>query len=217
MAFNPKYEIDLRAIYDRVFGDRPLGFRRKTRPIITQSSFKRQFATRAIRKIIERTREKRVDKDGNTLGEYSKSYRESEVFKFLKGSMRKTNLTLTGEMLESLTGQKIRSRNSKLDIGLIGAENKAKAHGHITGMEGHPVLDGKVKKRDFLGLPTKVEDEIMKELIKTFEPVSQSQFAQTLLNRLREDRTELIIGSAVQRRINQSLAENIEGDLDGNS
>lgn len=115
-----------------------------------------------IDRIVERT-ERGKSVSGAALPKYSKAYKESLEFAAF-GKTNKVNMTLTGEMLSSLTV--LSASNGRLKIGFDGEENNAKAFGHISGMEGHPTLEGKVPEREFFGL-TKAEIESIR---KEFRP-----------------------------------------------
>lgn len=100
--------------------------------------------------IKERTREQNKSVHNRSLADYSDSYIESDEFEAFNKSENDVNLTLTGDMIDSL--DVISYSPTKIKIGWEDELNNAKAYGHITGMEGHPWLEGKVKKRDFFGV-----------------------------------------------------------------
>jgi len=95
--------------------------------------------------ILERTN-KGYDKNYKKFKSYSKSYRASREFKVYKGSQRRVDLKLTGDMQASV--QIDVKGNGKLEIKIPESEEfaSAKAHGHIHGSSILPV-------RDFWGLP----------------------------------------------------------------
>lgn len=115
-----------------------------------------------IDRIVERTQEGKSS-DGSKFAKYSASYKDSLEFKAFEKSSN-VNMTLSGDMLSSLTI--ISSKNGKIKIGWDDPENNAKAYGHMTGMEGHPVLEGITPKRQFFGV-TADEIAVMK---KEFRP-----------------------------------------------
>lgn len=89
-----------------------------------------------------------IGADGSSLKPaYSKSYKNSleyEVF----GKDGTVNMQLTGGMVQSLN---ILAQNATtMKVGFEGEES-VKAFAHMTGYEGHPTLDGKVKPRKFFG------------------------------------------------------------------
>jgi hypothetical protein len=109
-------------------------------------------ATEVIDKIIERTRERNIDKNGRKLPGYSKSYRNSDDFKIAGKSAGSVDLTLTGDMLDSL--KLLSHRKGKIVIGFDKDDtvNNGKAEGNIKGTYGQSKpIPG--KQRDFLGLP----------------------------------------------------------------
>lgn len=71
----------------------------------------------------------------------SKKYADEQ-----KGGSRNPNLELMGDMLDALT---FKQRADGLEIGVFGKE-ASKAEGHNTGFAGHPTLDGKAPKRQFI-------------------------------------------------------------------
>jgi phage gpG-like protein len=84
----------------------------------------------------------------------SKKYAESE-----KGGNTQPNLTLDGDMLDSLEAD---FEGDTLTVGIFDSEQAAKAYGHNTGMEGHPWLDGKTPVRKFI--PDK-DEKFKKEIM----------------------------------------------------
>lgn len=149
-----------------------------------------------IDKIVERTQEQNVDKFGKTLGKYSDTYRKSLAFKVAKGGQSAVNLTLTGDMLASLTV--LAQTDQTVTIGFDDSEQNAKAYGHISGMAGHPVLDGKVKVRDFMGLPKSELNAIAAEFEDQATVVDSIESAQT---RAQLDRAVLNLISEVSEEI----------------
>lgn len=155
MAFNPKYEVNINKIINRLYGDREYEMRRRIRETASQEFFKLDFGLLAIDRIVARSRDG-IDKNGKAFAEYSESYKKSLAFR-VSGKSSNVNLTLTGEMLASMTTV---PTDSGFNIEMIDQRNRSKAHGIITGQQ------GKWKaKRDFLGLPEKEENEIFKDLL----------------------------------------------------
>lgn len=157
MAYNPILTINLNKLFDTAFKSEPISYRRELRPIISRREFVNDFKKRFIRTIRDRVRREHVDKNDNTLVPYSKKYKESDVFSVLK-SGSSVDLTLSGEMLESIEGV---SRDTEITFQFKGARNKNVAHGHINGSNNLP-------KRDFFGMPAKDQIDILKELVKFF-------------------------------------------------
>jgi len=113
-------------------------------------STKQAIGQAIIDKIVERT-QNNLDKNDKSLGHYSKSYKATADFAILKGRKNLVDLTATGDMLAALTITKMTPQT--ITIGFNDTEQNAKAYGHISGFKGHPVLEGLVQERDFLGLP----------------------------------------------------------------
>jgi hypothetical protein len=157
-----KFKINL----DQLFGER-LNVNRSTREAIGQA---------VIDRIVERT-QSGIDKFGRSLGRYSPSYKSSLAFKVTKGGDSIVNLTQTGDMLGSLTI--VEQSDRTLTIGFDDSDQNVKAYGHISGMEGHPVLEGKVKKRDFMGLPKGELDKIASEFESQAKQVDSIENATT--------------------------------------
>ena len=101
-----------------------------------------------IDQIVDRTKSGK-DVNGSSFAPYSESYKKSLDFKAF-GKTNAVDMTLTDEMLSMLTILSV--KGSVLRVGWNDAESSAKAYGHITGMKGHPRLDGVTPKRDFFGL-----------------------------------------------------------------
>jgi len=158
--WNPKYIIDVVKVYNRAYESEDSELVDKIRPIISSESFKLLYGQRVVDKIVERT-QKGVNKSNGSLGTYSESYKESLIFKVYKSGESRVNLTLTGDMLNSL---RMADKKNQIIINLEGDENRGKAQGHISGKYGKK---GKSKyDRDFLGLPEDLEDSILKKTIR---------------------------------------------------
>lgn len=153
---NPRYKINLIQIFNRAFKDHPPIVKRQLRESLNDVVFKSTFSKLVIEEIIDRTQNQNIDKNGVNFIKYSRSYVESDVFEIYAKSPDEVNMTLTGEMMASLTSK---FENSSISIELIGSANKAKASGAVYGIKTKRGL----VVRDFLGLPEDVEDKIMKE------------------------------------------------------
>ena len=169
MAWNPTFKINLLNILDDSYNDENL--KDKLRDFVATTEFKQLFGQRVVDKIVDRTREQNIDKNGKSLGTYSTHYRESLFFEIYHGSERRVNLTATGEMLESL--------NPKLGkyvitIQLEGEENRGKAQGHISGKYGK---FGRTDPRDFLGLPEKMLQAMFKESMRDYRADALTEIA----------------------------------------
>ena len=160
--WNPTYKISLNDVFARNYSSKPVEIQRQLRKLIKDQTFKDVYSNSLIERIIERT-QSGLDRNGKQFAFYSKSYTNSLEFKIYGKKRSDPNLTLTGEMLASLTQLKNMSP-STIYIGLIGENNKGKAQGHITGKLGR----SNGPKRDFLGLPQKEEDSIFKSLLDDY-------------------------------------------------
>jgi hypothetical protein len=113
------------------------------------------IAVEIIDKIRDRTKDGK-DKRGNAFAPYSKEYKNSQNFS-IAGKDSKVNLTLSGDMLDSM--EIISNSAGKVVIG-YGPDNneQGKAEGNILGTYGQ---DHKVApKRDFLGISARELKEI---------------------------------------------------------
>lgn len=170
--WNPKYELDLIEIFDRAYYKETQSKQNKLRPLLSVSEIKTVFGQRVIDEIVDRTQKDHIDKNGGSLGKYSDSYKKALIFKIYKEGDKSVNLTLTGDMLSSLRSK---SKNKYLIvINLENQKNRNKAQGHITGIYGKK---GRTDPRDFLGLPKKVEEEILKQTIKDY--IKDNKFVET--------------------------------------
>ncbi len=159
MATKLKLKFDLVAIIRSITTDR-----RKLEvylPLVSDNDFKREYGKRLIDDIEARLDEGK-DKDGEKFtgkaGKYSKSYRESEEFKFWDKD-KTVNLQLTGQMRSAM--DVISTAGRIVTIAFIDQEANDKAHGHVNGANYLPV-------RDFWGVPNKSQKDIMMEMIKEF-------------------------------------------------
>jgi hypothetical protein len=126
-------------------------------PLVADNDFKREYGKRLIDDIEARLDEGK-DKDGDKMKGYSKSYRESEEFKFWDKD-KTVNLMLTGQMRSAM--DVISTAGRTVTIGFIDQEANDKAHGHVNGANFLPV-------RDFWGVPNKSQKDIMMEMIREF-------------------------------------------------
>ena len=119
------------------------------------------IAQEIIDHIVERSQEKNLDKNGRRFPRYSKSYEKSLDFKIAGKSAGNVNLTLSGEMLNSI--RLLQSRRGELTIGFDrgDTENNAKAEGNILGTYGKKTSDPG-KARDFLGIQKSAVNEIQR-------------------------------------------------------
>lgn len=109
------------------------------------------IAEEIINFIVERTK-KGKGMDGSSFPSYSTSYKNSDAFK-LGGKTSKVNLTLSGEMLDSI--EVIKAKNGKLSYGYSDKNDMSgRAEGNITGSYGKPQGDNS-KARRFLDISPK--------------------------------------------------------------
>lgn len=163
--YNPKYVLDLRKILSNAYEDESL--KNKLRRDIATPEFKRLYGQRVVDEIVTRTQNHK-DKDSDTLGTYSKAYRESQIFQIYKQGETKVNLTLRGDMLNSIVHDA--DSKYKIIVNLL-EDQRDKARGHITGILGK---NGRAKPRDFLGLPSNIEEKLFKDTMKDFRNSSIS-------------------------------------------
>jgi hypothetical protein len=141
-------------------------------PIVQREVIKNEFGNRIVDIILDRT-DSGIDKEGHAFKKYSKSYIKSDIFAAYNKSPSNVNLELTGAMKSdlSVTG----TDRTGVTIGFKDSEQEEKALRHITG-DGVPV-------RDFLGVPEKVQKEVLQDIIKSFsdaEEVLEVSFIETL-------------------------------------
>lgn len=108
--------------------------------------------------------QKRLDSGRGVDGKltaYSKTYKDSASFKIF-GKSSTVNMQLTGDMLAAIN--EMDSAPSKLKIGIDDTLEAAKAYGHMTGMKGHPTLEGITPKREWFGWTDKELQAIAKEI-----------------------------------------------------
>lgn len=117
--------------------------------------------------MLRRTQEENRDVNGKLFPKYSKSYKDSLAFKSF-GKSNDVNLTLTGDMLSSLTPSS--EKSGQLTVSVTGSNNIIKAFANITGDRGG---EYKSVKRDFFGISEKDLDKI----INNYKPSLGSQAA----------------------------------------
>ena len=109
-----------------------------------RDDIKNAIAQEAIDLIKNRVEEDNTGNSGRALAGYEESYFESEIFAAFNKSKGDVNMTLTGEMMASIDVTD--TSENGITIGFNDDFNNAKAHGHMTGME------GKGKVRPFFGV-----------------------------------------------------------------
>lgn len=122
-------------------------------------SEKAAIAVEVIDYIIKRTKNKNVDKNGDPFPGYSKSYEKSLDFKNAGKSKGSVDLTLSGDMLNSIEILDVKSRSVVIGFEAGSVEN-GKADGNIRGTYGSS-KPNKKKARDFLGIEPKALESIL--------------------------------------------------------
>lgn len=111
---------------------------------------RRTIANEIIDFIINRTRNDNLDKNNRAFPGYSSSYADSLAFKLGGKSRSDIDLTLSGDMLDSI--KVLSTRAGQITIGFdAGTNENAKAEGNIIGSYGQP-SGNPTKSRDFLGI-----------------------------------------------------------------
>lgn len=125
---------------------------------------KREIANSIAAKIVENT-QKGMDKDGDRMASYapySKAYKESKEFKQAGKKKNLVDLTLSGDMLGSVSVVSVSSNVIK--IGFKNEKQFEKASWHIDGTDSMPI-------RDFWGLPF---DDVAKIITDTIKSAGES-------------------------------------------
>lgn len=107
--------------------------------------------------ILKRTADGK-DKNGNAFVPYSDEYKKSDDFRLTGKSPSRVNMRLSGDMLADLGI--LSARDGRIVIGFEREEQRAKAHGHITGKDG----TGKLPVRDFLGISKSELEQAMRKV-----------------------------------------------------
>lgn len=135
--------------------------------------------------IIDRTKSGK-DKNNKPFPGYSKEYVKSLEFKIAGKSKGNVNLTLSGEMLESM--KVLNHRSGEIIIGFDkDDENNGKAEGNIKGTYGS-TTPKPGKKRDFLGID---KDDLKDKILSQFPEKDKEA---------RRDRVERFIESEDQSK-----------------
>lgn len=125
--------------------------RETTLKINVDKSYPEDYLRRIGREMVNVIRDrtaKSLDKNKQVFAPYSKEYKSSDDFK-LAGKSSKVDLTLSGDMLADLGVVSV--KKGQIEIGFDRDNQRAKAHGHITG------ANGNLPVRNFLGIS---EDEL---------------------------------------------------------
>lgn len=159
--WNPKYQVNLLRVFDRAYSGDSKELRSKLRPLLSNGELKSLFSNFVIDEIVERTTSG-IDKNGESMGGYSKEYKESLSFKVWKGGQSRVNLEQTGDMLSDINSEKGRFN---ITFSFNSDHNKAKAQGHISGEYGET---GRTSPRDFFGLPEEEEETALRSALKVY-------------------------------------------------
>jgi len=157
------FKVNVLSVLDSAYDSTQL--KDKLRKFASDSEFKQLYGQRMVDRIVKRT-QSGVDMNDKPMGKYKESepkghaYKNSFIFQ-VYGKRNKVDLTLTGEMLSSLTADFTKS----LIIIDVDSENSGKAEGHITGKYGK---NGRTDPRPFLGLPPAEVISLFKESMKDF-------------------------------------------------
>lgn len=134
-----------------------------------ETSLRLAIAQAVIDRIVERTQEENVDREGKRFAGYSEEYEDTTAFQLLKdGSV---DMTLTGNMLNSI--DVLNHGPNTIQIGFRSQRERDKAYNHNTG--------DTVPERAFFGLDESefkslVDDEFGSDLrrLRGQEPRSRS-------------------------------------------
>lgn len=121
----------------------------------------------AYDKLLERL-DQGIGADGKKLGKYSKAYMDSLAYAAF-GKDSTVNMQLSGDMISSI--DIVNQDDKKMKVAFKGQDENAKAFAHMTGFQGHPTLDGKVKPRKFFGWS---DDELL-EIAQEFKPRQETR------------------------------------------
>lgn len=116
-----------------------------------ERALRQSIAQLVIDHMKARTQEKNVDVDGKAFAPYSKAYKDSTVFKLLKGADGDVNLTLTQNMIGDL--DLLGETENTIRVGFSDAKEILKAYNHNTG--------DTVPKRQFFGVTKKEVQELV--------------------------------------------------------
>lgn len=130
-------------------------------PIDLNAYQRKDLGVRIINKVIDRTRNEFKDKNNQKFkGKYSDKYSKSLDFKIAGKKANEIDLTLTGDMLDSL--EILEHGPGYIDIGYKSSYNGlGKVEGNVTGLYGK---HGKTSPRDFLGITKKDIDDLINEI-----------------------------------------------------
>lgn len=138
------------------------------------------IAKEVIDHIIERTREEGLDKNGKAFAPYKPSYKNSLNFK-IAGKGNRVDLTLSGEMLDSL--KLLKDSKGEIVVGYDKSDKElnGKVEGNLLGTYGQPKKVG--PKRDFLGIKKSELKQIESEYLVDKEELRGKLDEQGLIDK----------------------------------
>jgi hypothetical protein len=146
---------------------------------------KQAIATEVIDRIIARTKEQNVDKDGKSFPKYSQEYIKSLEFRVAGKSSGDINLTLSGDMLNSL--ELLETKPKSIVIGFRkGTQENERAEGNILGSYGGD--PNPRKARNFLG----ISDSELSQILELYE---QNPSRANQINLISDASTEFVSGA----------------------
>lgn len=142
-----------------------------------------------------------LDKNRSAFPAYSKDYRASDDFT-LAGKTSLVNLKLSNDMLSDLSVLEV--KKGEIVIGFEDSEQRAKAHGHITGANG----TGRLPKRDFLGINSQELTSIMRKIPP---PIDYAKAKEEAKKRLGVDKLSAedvfgMVNQLIELRVGKSSA-----------
>lgn len=137
-----------------------------------------ELARRIVTEVRARTK-RGISATGSTFPNYSKTYKSSLDFKNA-GKSSKVNLTSTGDMLAELDVISISS--SHITIGYnLGDELAGQVEGNTIGSYGKSTGNNS-KKRDFIGLPTKIVTRLVAELQQDTTATEETEASNSIID-----------------------------------
>jgi hypothetical protein len=152
-------------------------------------AFREAVGQEIIDRIVSRTTGDNKSRTGKQFRGYSEAYVNSEAFAVFGKSAANVNLTLSGDMLNTL--DVVDSGPNFITIGFSVNEVKGRAHGHVRGIKRRMGNSKKSKmgkvRRDFFGLPDGDYRRIAEGFtIPSLVPTDAEVEATSLLVTLRE-------------------------------
>lgn len=189
-------------LYQEIDLEEVLGIDLSRDPLLVQS-----IGQSIIDFMRDRTTKENVDRHGKKFAPYSSSYKKSDDY-IAAGKSSAVDMELRGFMLNSMDFE---ASGSTVRLGFDDPEEQEKAYGHMTGMDGHKVLDGKTPKREFFGISNEdLSEMVERKFSDDLEAIrQQSAPAQDL------DFDGLSFGSATTPGTTVTLDDLLGGSLFG--